>query len=688
MKFNNPDIESSYQPSAMGEVLYDAVLEAGAKKIIDFGVLDGYSTVCMAMAAKLTGGKVYGYDLFEDYEYNKPNVDRLKNNFKKYDVEDLIELKKVDFYEWLNNIEDFDVLHLDISNDGDIISSISKATNNKDGLVFFEGGSEERDKQGWMLKHNKKPICDLKDKYTLIHKSTHTEDDRVFYPSISRLNLFSNKTLNLIKYYASESVKALILSDGSEPNDKLFNSINAGLNVVDNLLNREMYDHLEGLGIKKEISIDTDTSKHNLVVINSHNAPFIKESLSKAIESNIDIIFLKKDNSALDLVDLSIWELTEEEECFILEYKPTEYDINKRNLVYNFYELMSGVHDIMGSENIEYFLIKSSCLGAVRNRSHIVYSDCIHIGCSSSQKEKIEHCINKSKYFTYENDNIKLTDNIYIKISFDPDVTARELGNRKIYSYGPIKAYSLEHPISYLKRVFGENVFEELVSHQLSEPIKSPKRLYDCYYNSWSAYTSRFFKKQLATHLKETTEKLSQRGVKWWIDCGTLLGAVRNGRIPLFDDDADIGVFVGQDISTSNSKIDFLTDFNPMIFYAGNLHKDTEQIEEINYMFATKCLTSTEFRGYTKQGVKYISAKDNIVSNAHGVPDLIDKRAVDEKYFDEELDEIVLEGHVFKCPQNPYEYVTQKARYGKESANGDPIRNGKPGGDVLRDDFI
>ena len=144
MKFNNPDIESSYQPSAMGEVLYDAVLEAGAKKIIDFGVLNGYSTVCMAMAAKLTGGKVYGYDLFEDYEYNKPNVDRLKNNFKKYDVEDLIELEKVDFYEWLNNIEDFDVLHLDISNDGDIISSVSKATSNKDGLVFFEGGSEER----------------------------------------------------------------------------------------------------------------------------------------------------------------------------------------------------------------------------------------------------------------------------------------------------------------------------------------------------------------------------------------------------------------------------------------------------------------------------------------------------------------------------------------------------------------
>ena len=688
MKFNNPDIESSYQPSAMGEVLYNAVLETGAKKIIDFGVLNGYSTVCMAMAAKLTGGKVYGYDLFEDYEYNKPNTDRLKSNFKKYDVDELIQLKKVNFYKWLNNIEDFDLLHLDISNDGDIISSLLKATNNKNGLVFFEGGSQERDKQDWMLKHNKKPIRDLKDKYKLIRKSTHIEGDRVFYPSISRFNLFSNKTLNLIKYYASESVKVLILSDGSETNCKLFNSINAGLNVVDNLLNREIYDHLKALGIKKEISINADISEHNLVVINSHNTSFIKESLSKATDSNIDVIFLKKCNSALDLVDLSKWELTEEEECFILEYKPTEYDINKRNLVYNFYELMSGVHDIMDSENIEYFLIKSSCLGAVRNKSHIVYSDCIHIGCSSAQKEKIKECINKSKYFTYENDNIKLTDDVYIKISFDPEVSIRELGDRKIYSYGPIKVYSLEHPIPYLKRVFGENVFKELVSHQLPQPIKSPKRLYDCYYNSWSPYTSRFFKKQLAAHLKETTEKLSQRGVKWWIDCGTLLGAVRNGRIPLFDDDADIGVFDSQAISTSNSKINFLTDFDPMIFYAGNLHKDAKQIEEINYLFAVKCLTSTEFREYTKQGEKYISLKDNIVSNAHKVAGLVNKRAVDEKYFGGELDEIVLEGYIFKCPPNPYEYVTQKARYGKESVNGDPIRNGKPGGDILRDDFV
>ncbi len=171
----------------MGKVLYDAVLESGAKKIIDFGLLNGYSTVCMAMAAKLTGGKVYGYDLFEGYEHKKPNAQILKNNFKKHNVEDFIELKKIDFYEWLSNIEEFDVLHLDISNDGDIISKLHEATKGSQGQVFFEGGSEERDKQDWMLQYNKTPILKFNNYYELITASSFNKGARTYSPSISRL---------------------------------------------------------------------------------------------------------------------------------------------------------------------------------------------------------------------------------------------------------------------------------------------------------------------------------------------------------------------------------------------------------------------------------------------------------------------------------------------------------------------
>lgn len=163
----------------MGKVLYDAVIKTGAKKIIDFGILNGYSTVCMAMAAKETGGKVYAYDLFDDYEFNGPNTSILQENFSRYNVAHLIKLKKVNFYEWINDIEDFDILHLDISNDGDIISKLYDATKNKNGEVFFEGGSKERDACNWMLKYNKKQISTMSHFYTIVDSK---------FPSISKFN--------------------------------------------------------------------------------------------------------------------------------------------------------------------------------------------------------------------------------------------------------------------------------------------------------------------------------------------------------------------------------------------------------------------------------------------------------------------------------------------------------------------
>ncbi len=36
---------------------------------------------------------------------------------------------------------------------------------------------------------------------------------------------------------------------------------------------------------------------------------------------------------------------------------------------------------------------------------------------------------------------------------------------------------------------------------------------------------------------------LKNNNITCWIDCGTLLGAARNGHVCLFDDDTDIGIF-------------------------------------------------------------------------------------------------------------------------------------------------
>jgi hypothetical protein len=192
MNFINPDIESSYQREGMGEVLYSAILELGAKKIIDYGILNGYSTVCMAMAAKQTGGIVCAYDLFDDYEHNNAKIDIVKENLLKYDVLDIVRFKKKSFYEWIKKPESFDVLHVDISNTGDIIEKLyySLLPNIKSSVrVFFEGGSIPRDNQDWMIKYEKIAINSTKNVFNFkVHQaSEYYEGGRLYCPSISEL---------------------------------------------------------------------------------------------------------------------------------------------------------------------------------------------------------------------------------------------------------------------------------------------------------------------------------------------------------------------------------------------------------------------------------------------------------------------------------------------------------------------
>lgn len=188
--FVNPNVESSYMKMQAGRHLYEAILKTQAKKIIDFGVLNGYSTICMAQAAKKTGGLVFAYDLFEDYEHNNSNKNILLENLKKYNVENLVKIKKVSFYEWIKNPEEFDVLHVDVSNTGETIELLwEKFKTLKNSKVFFEGGSHERDNQDWMVKYKKLPFNrqDSRAKFKVIAKDKIDVKGRTFYPCISEL---------------------------------------------------------------------------------------------------------------------------------------------------------------------------------------------------------------------------------------------------------------------------------------------------------------------------------------------------------------------------------------------------------------------------------------------------------------------------------------------------------------------
>jgi hypothetical protein len=173
VKYINPNIESSYRENDLGRVLYQLVLVIRPKIIIEYGVLYGYSITAMGMALHEIGsGKLIGYDLWEKYPFRHTSRDEPYKNVVKYGLEKYVDLKYGKFNPL--KIPQNDLLHVDISNDGEIISKIQ----NKTGYTVFEGGSQERDNVNWMIKYGKIPINNCGRKYVTLSNK---------FPSISML---------------------------------------------------------------------------------------------------------------------------------------------------------------------------------------------------------------------------------------------------------------------------------------------------------------------------------------------------------------------------------------------------------------------------------------------------------------------------------------------------------------------
>ena len=178
----NPKIESSYYSNDIGKTIYEWVLKVKPTKVIEFGCLYGYSTVAIGLALKHLGkGKLKCYDLFENYQYKHSTIQQTMENVKKYGVEDYVEFIEMDYYEWLSNPEDFDLMHLDISNAGDTILNTYNALKDKinnGSVILFEGGSEERDNVEWMVKYKTTTI-------NLVKQQTNYKVINSNFPSLS-----------------------------------------------------------------------------------------------------------------------------------------------------------------------------------------------------------------------------------------------------------------------------------------------------------------------------------------------------------------------------------------------------------------------------------------------------------------------------------------------------------------------
>lgn len=161
------EIYSSYSKNNIGKNFREIILTYKPKKIIEFGVLDGYSTISMAQALKelKSDGNITAYDLWEKYPYKHSTKEKVVENLKRYDVYQYVTLKDGDIFEWVEKNEQFDLIHIDISNDGEkirqIYNKLKLNKNCKNSIMLFEGGTKERDEVEWMTKFNKQKIYPL-----------------------------------------------------------------------------------------------------------------------------------------------------------------------------------------------------------------------------------------------------------------------------------------------------------------------------------------------------------------------------------------------------------------------------------------------------------------------------------------------------------------------------------------------
>lgn len=138
-------------------------------KIIEFGILNGYSLKAMVKSNPLTT-VIDAYDIFERFNGNAAKREII-DEFKPYSN---VTVAEGDFYEQYKYIPDnsVDIIHIDIANDGSVYEFafqhyIQKLT--KNGIILMEGGSEERDQVEWMKKYNKVPITSVLSKYKNIY---------------------------------------------------------------------------------------------------------------------------------------------------------------------------------------------------------------------------------------------------------------------------------------------------------------------------------------------------------------------------------------------------------------------------------------------------------------------------------------------------------------------------------------
>jgi len=164
----------------------------------------------------------------------------------------------------------------------------------------------------------------------------------------------------------------------------------------------------------------------------------------------------------------------------------------------------------------------------------------------------------------------------------------------------------------------------------------------------------------IKTNLFITLDILEKHNFKYWLDYGSLLGAVRDGKIIRWDLDSDIGVMVN-DLPLISKHLKRETDRRVSFKPSDNtiwVQKKEKRKGDGDYKGMRKRGTNgTDLFGWERTDQHY-KAICSAIARDGGSP-------IKHELFDE-LEEIEFEGRMVKCPKDPKKFVQQRQRYGPE----------------------
>lgn len=148
-------ISSSYEIENYDEVFKKVCKKLNPKSILEIGILEGYSLNSFIRHTN-SETKITAIDLFEEYPFKNSNYKSIKQMFSRFNN---VKIERGNFFEYYKNSQTFDLIHIDISNDGNIYEfAINEYFSLANKALLLEGGSTERDEVAWMKNYNKPEI--------------------------------------------------------------------------------------------------------------------------------------------------------------------------------------------------------------------------------------------------------------------------------------------------------------------------------------------------------------------------------------------------------------------------------------------------------------------------------------------------------------------------------------------------